>query len=58
MSYICEHCGKIVEECDKFGSGRFCSRSCANSHNHSEETKAKISASINKKTICERQFCG
>lgn len=58
MSYICERCGKLVEDEDKFGSGRFCSKACANSHNHSEETKAKISASINKKTICECQFCG
>ena len=26
----CEHCGKLMLE--KYGSGRFCSRSCANSH--------------------------
>ena len=34
---------------EKFGSGRFCSRSCANTRQHSKETKNKISSS-NKKT--------
>ena len=41
--HTCECCGKIMTE--KFGSGRFCSRACANRHKHSEETKQKISAS-------------
>ena len=41
---------KICEKCKKehngfFGSGRFCSRSCANTKIHSEETKRKISLS-------------
>lgn len=58
MSYICEHCGKIVEDKDKFGSGRFCCRACANSHKHSEETKQKISAGVLKETACQCQFCG
>ena len=58
MSYICENCGKLVEDQDKFGSGRFCSRACANSHKHSDEWKAKISAGIKKETECECQFCG
>lgn len=39
--HYCECCGKLMIE--KFGSGRFCSRACANSHKHSEETKQKIS---------------
>lgn len=42
--YKCEYCGKEVHE--KFGSGRFCSRSCANgwvSKNQSDETKSKKS---------------
>lgn len=39
----CERCGKIMTE--KFGSGRFCSRSCANTRNHSIETREKISIS-------------
>lgn len=42
--YVCETCGKEVYE--KFGSGRFCSRSCANKRKHSLETKLKISESI------------
>lgn len=40
----CENCGKIMT--DKFGSGRFCSRACANGKPHSEETKKKISQSL------------
>jgi len=40
----CEKCGKIMTE--YFGSGRFCSRACANGRIHSEETKKKISASV------------
>ena len=50
----CEHCGKVMIE--KFGSGRFCSRTCANSHKHSEETKQKIFMQIRKynnpKKVC------
>lgn len=45
--YYCEKCGKLVTT--NFGSGRFCSRSCANARVHSEETKQKISKSV--KTI-------
>lgn len=58
MSYVCEKCGKIVEDFEKFGSGRFCSRSCANGHKHSEKTKQNISKGMLKETICECQFCG
>ena len=54
--YYCEKCGKPVYK--KFGSGRFCSRACANSRNHSDLTKEKISLGIKKKTECECQFCG
>ena len=42
--YYCEKCGKLVTS--NFGSGRFCSRSCANARVHSEETKQKISKSV------------
>lgn len=47
--YICTmKCGNI--KCNKehdgsYGSGKFCSRACANSRNHSEEIKKKISNS-------------
>lgn len=42
--HTCERCGKIMTE--KYGSGRFCSKYCANSRSQSEETKQKISNSI------------
>ena len=58
---ICEKCGK--EHDGTFGSGRFCSRSCANAHFHSKEQKEKISNSVKKRLrenmyerICEK--CG
>lgn len=44
--YKCERCNKEVYT--KYGSGRFCSRSCASSKIHTEETKLKISDSIKK----------
>lgn len=46
--HICEHCGKIMTK--KFGSGRFCSRACANSRDHSAVIKQKISKSMIGKT--------
>ena len=42
--HTCERCGKVMTE--KFGSGRFCSRFCANSRDHSDETKDKIRQSL------------
>lgn len=48
----CERCGKIMTE--KFGSGRFCSRACSNSRNHSSETKEKIKIGV-KKSIPRRR---
>jgi very-short-patch-repair endonuclease len=49
----CEKCGKIMAVF--YGSGRFCSRSCANSKQHSEETKTKISKAL--KLDVEKKFC-
>lgn len=40
----CEKCGKVMTE--KFGAGRFCSRSCANGRPHSEESRDKISKAV------------
>ena len=40
----CEHCGKIMTEF--YGSGRFCSQSCANSHDFSEDTKKALSIKL------------
>lgn len=58
MSYICERCGKQVEDSEKFGSGRFCSRACANARTHSKETKDKIRKGLNKTTECFCEYCG
>lgn len=63
--HTCEKCGKVMTE--KFGSGRFCSRSCANSKAHSEETKQNTSSSLKKfwdgkgrkeKNPCICKICG
>lgn len=47
---ICERCGKPFEvdlrKDSKRWPKRFCSPSCANTHNHTQETKDKISAGI------------
>ena len=40
----CEHCGKIMTEF--FGSGRFCSKACANSRTQSTQIKQKISDTL------------
>lgn len=40
----CEKCGKLMTI--KYGSGRFCSRACANSRHQSDEIIRKISNSI------------
>lgn len=43
--HTCETCGKIMTE--YYGSGRFCCKSCASVRNISENTKSKISNSLN-----------
>ena len=43
-AHYCENCGRLMTE--KFGSGRFCCRACANSRQLSEETRQKIRSSI------------
>ena len=42
--HICEKCGKVMTE--KFGSGRFCSKSCANGHKKSDASKIKVSETL------------
>jgi len=54
--HTCERCGKVMTE--KFGSGRFCSRHCANSKPHSEEAKNNIRNGILNKTPSNCPFCG
>lgn len=46
--HYCENCGKELPKnlIEVFGSGRFCSRECANSKKHSNITKQKISNSV------------
>lgn len=39
--HVCEHCGKIMTE--KFGSGRFCCRACANARVTSAKQRASAS---------------
>ena len=41
---ICQKCG--IEHDGTFGSGKFCSRSCANSRERSAEVKEKLSKSL------------
>lgn len=53
--YYCEKCGKPVY--DKFGSGRFCSRSCANSRNMTDEIRLNISLGMSKENICKCRYC-
>ena len=42
--HTCEKCGKVMTE--KYGSGRFCSRFCANSKPQKDETRALIGKTI------------
>lgn len=42
--HTCEKCGKVMTE--KFATGRFCSKSCANSHQKSEASKLKTSYTL------------
>lgn len=42
--HTCEKCGKVMTE--KFASGRFCSKSCANSRVFSQESKLKKSNTL------------
>ena len=43
--HVCAYCGKLMTE--KYGSGKFCSRACANSHTYTEEVKQRMSLSAN-----------
>ena len=42
--HTCERCGKVMTE--KYGSGRFCCRRCANSHDVTDSHKEKTSESL------------
>jgi hypothetical protein len=47
----CEKCGKVMTV--KYGSGRFCSRQCANSHIQTSEIRKKISEGVRKELSSE-----
>lgn len=51
--HTCERCGKVMTE--KFGSGRFCSRNCANKRVQSNRTKTKISIKIKLHSVLKHQ---
>lgn len=52
--HTCEKCGKVMTE--KFGSGRFCSRACANGRIISTSTKIKISETLRKRTLTKEEI--
>lgn len=53
--HTCENCGVIMKE--YFGTGRFCSRACANSRGERPiETKYKISQALSKTKRTSEQF--
>lgn len=50
----CERCGKIMTE--KFGSGRFYYRTCANSRICTTEIKNKIRKSVNRTILNKKRW--
>lgn len=52
--YYCEKCGKLVTK--KFGSGKFCSRKCANSRVITEHQKIKTSLTAKKNNILKERI--
>jgi hypothetical protein len=48
----CEKCN--IDHIGEFGSGRFCSRMCANSRIHSEDVKKRIANSLKKEKIIKK----
>lgn len=42
--HLCEHCGKVMTEL--YGSGRFCSKACANAREHTMESRLKASSTM------------
>jgi len=53
---ICERCGQ--EHDGSYGSGRFCSRQCANSRDWSDEHKQNLSTKLRKNPIRTCLYCG
>lgn len=47
--HACEKCGKIMTE--KYGSGRFCCQSCANSHKMTDTWRTNTSNAVTGKNV-------
>ena len=58
--HYCERCGKELPHNyeDKYGSGRFCSVTCANTRKHSLETLEKIALNSDINGRCKRSLNG
>ena len=52
--HICERCGKLMTE--KFGSGRFCSRACANGHERTMESRVSFSNKLTGKDTSVEEY--
>ncbi len=52
---ICQKCGK--EHDGSFGSGKFCSRACANSRIRTDELKERVSKKLRKREKVVIKFC-
>lgn len=52
----CPKCSTPFDNYSKWGSKKFCSRKCANSHTPSEKHLKKLSDTISKKTHIKNQF--
>lgn len=52
--YNCKKCGKLVTI--KFGSGIFCSQSCANTRYPEKDTKTKTSCSLKKYYLTKQKY--
>lgn len=52
--HTCEKCGKVMTE--KFGSGRFCSKVCANSHSKSDSSRIKVSQTLRGRSLTEEEI--
>lgn len=52
--HTCEKCGKVMTE--KFGSGRFCSQSCSNSHQMTTAWRTNLSNAVTGNSLTVEEF--
>ena len=55
--YFCKTCGMLVSTENYFGSGKYCSRRCANTRCMSDTTKAKRKASMKQYVNSHPEVC-